>query len=230
MRSSILIAVLLITSICFGQDSDWKNNKYSDTTLHGWKVKVNSNVNNVNDSIYSKCVTLLSTQLQNAAQTFPAASLSHLRSIPIWLELKTANNQPIQYHRNRKWLIKYGYDPSKEDAIELTAREYLNISATDSTHLYWMLFMGYFYRIIGNNNPQLNFAYRNAKSNSNYNTIVMNDGVSKKVFSFGTAYDYYLALSAAYFNISRSRPKTRDELKAIDSVGYDKIQVLWRIK
>jgi hypothetical protein len=230
MRPLILTAVLLITSTCFGQDSDWKNNRYSDTTLHGWKVKVNSNVNDDSDSIYSKCIALLAMNLQNASKTFPSATLSYLQDIPIWLESKTPNNQPVQYHRSKKWLSKNGYDPNKENAIELTAPEYSTVSRSDSTHLHWMLFMGYFYSIVGNNNPQLSFAYKKARSNNNYNTTVMNDGVSKKVFSFGTPYDYYLALSAAYFNISRTKPKTREELKAIDPIGYDKIEVLWRVK
>ncbi|HEY6171527.1 MAG TPA: hypothetical protein VIX80_04620 [Candidatus Kapabacteria bacterium] len=230
MRVLILITTLLVLSSCSSKNTAWESNRYTDTTIYGWKIKANTNVIAADNSLHAKCITLLTTQLNKAQQVFPPSALPYLREMPIWLEMETPNNVHIQYHHNRAWLSEHGYDPAKANSIELTATEFVQYSQIDTNQIMGILIPGYYTRIVGNNNPQLLLAYNNARSNDNYNSVIMKDGKSKSIFSFGTAYDYYLALSASYFNISRSKPKTREELKAIDPIGYDKIEILWRVK
>lgn len=230
MRALLLITTVLILSSCSSKNTTWQSNRYSDTTIYDWKIKTNTTVIAADNSLHSKCITLLTAQLNKAQQVFPPTALPYLREMPIWVEMETPNNERIQYHRNRTWLSENGYDPAKANSIEVTATEFVQYSQIDSNQIIRILILGYYTRMVGNNNPQLLLAYNNARSNDNYNSVIMKDGKSKNIFSFGTPYDYYLALSAAYFNVSRSKPKTREELKAIDPIGYDKIEVLWRVK
>lgn len=230
MRVLLLISTILILSSCSSKNTTWESNKYSDSTIYGWKIKINNNVIADNNSLDAKCTALMMIELKMAEQIFPSAALPYLREIPIWVEMRTPNNQPIQYHRDRTWLSQNGYDPAKANSIELTAPEYINNSKSDSSQIIRALISGYYTRMVGNNNPQLQIAYSNARSNDNYNLTTIKNGVTKNVFSFTTPYDYYLGLSAAYFNISRTKPRSREELKAIDPMGYDKIEILWRVK
>jgi len=230
MRLLLLISSIFILSSCSSNNTAWQSNRYSDTTLYGWKIKANNNVITADNSLYAKSIALVSSELFRAEQLFPPTALPYLREIPIWVEMRTPNNASIQYHRDKTWLSQNGYDPTKENSIELTAPQYVGDSKSDSNQIIRLLISGYHRRMVGNNNPQLLTAYSNARSNDNYNLTTIKDGVTKNIFSFTTPYDYYLALSAAYFNISRTKPKNREELKAIDPTGYDKIEILWRIK
>src|SRR5262245_13854858 len=105
MRMAILAAVLVASS------PEWEVRG-----IEGWTVKVHRDVAD------PEAVRLLETRLRDIVRLVPAAAVAKLRKVPIWI----GTIGIAQYHPDRGWLEKNGYDPEKAKAVDLgSAKDFI---------------------------------------------------------------------------------------------------------
>ena len=227
MKNTILICLLFFSAKVFAQtdEANYKTEQYTDTLLGGWKVKVNTRLNQDHRLITTKAERLLATELGSIEKLLPPESIPYLKEMPIWLEFITPNGHPMQYHLSANWLKKHDYDPKKESALEITVIEYANIQH-DSLPLLHLIAYAYMERVIGLKNQEIEETYKHAKASDLYVTVAGR----RKIFSFVSAGDYFASISAAYFGMLSYEPYNRQKLKEIDPRGYELVEKMWKVK
>ena len=141
MRISVFAAglILFFSYGCAPQNhinssSAWEADTYSDTIIRGWPVRINTALND-HPFLLDQAYSTLSSDLSFVETQFPAIVVSQLKSIPIWLELKSRNGQTLQYHRSAGWLRENGFNPRKENSVEIQVREFVK-TGRDPSMLY----------------------------------------------------------------------------------------------
>jgi hypothetical protein len=234
MRSLLFIAFIsaVFAVSAFAQPEGFfpsRSEKYLDTMLAGWHVKVNQVLLDNNRTIAAQTMDFIASELRAVSASLPAEPVNFMKDIPIWLEQSTKNKEAIQYHRDVKWLKKNGYDPKKEGAIEITAVDFLNRKGKDTLVLLPMLAFGYSFRVLGGHNKTIQDAYESAKLAELY---TLQDYIIKdnKRFRLRDAEQYFAVLTQAYFGTLNDMPHNRKELQIYDPKGYAMVEELWKVK
>ena len=209
MNALVLLATILFTG---GQ--------YSESTVHGWKVHL-STVLKADTKLSHETDSSLAYELGKIEQALPAHALEKIKQVEIWVELKSKNNVPIQYHTSADWLRESGDNPEKAKDIEFQAMDYAT-QDHDSLPLLWYFATAYEHRELGFNNPQVTAAFAHAEHIEDYS--------SSGTFPFNDANIYFVALSTAYFGAYSNEPYNRTRLKKIDPRGYEMVEKAWNVK
>ena len=227
MKNTVLICLIVLVGKVYAQydGASYSSERYADTLLGGWKIKVNTRLVQDHRLITTKAEWLLATELGSIEKILPSGSIPYLKEMPIWLEFTTPNGHPMQYHRAADWLKKNNYDPNKESALEITVIDYANMEH-DSLPLLRLIAYAYMERVLGMKNQEIDEAYKHAKASDLYVTIAGR----RKIFSFVSAGDYFASLSAAYFGQLSYEPYNRKKLKETDPRGYELVEKMWKVK
>jgi hypothetical protein len=232
LKNTILICLIVLAGKIFAQsgpedinDKDYTANRYTDTTINGWKVRVNTRLIEDHRLITTKAEDILQTELQAIEKRLPTQVMPYLNETPIWLEFNTPDNQPIQYHVSAKWLAMNFYDTKKESSIEIVVPDYASMPH-DSLPLLRMFSYAYMHGVLGTQNKEIEDVYKNAKDKKIYLTTV--DG--EQIFPFKSRTDYFVSISTAYFGDVAYAPYNRKKLKEMDPKGYELVEKLWKVK
>ena len=106
----------------------------------------------------------LSRQFKSIVNVMPDEPMRHLRKVNIWVEWNDAANGAALFHPSEVWLSQNGYNPDKAGGVEISnATNFVQWSRTDQP---WMvlheLTHAYHYGVLGENNPDIRAAYRQA--------------------------------------------------------------------
>ena len=194
---------------------------YADTLIGGWKIKINSKLTSDHHLMTTKALGTLTTELAAIEKKLPAESLPYLKEMNIWLEFSTPNNIPVQYHRSAQALAQNGYDIHKESSLEVVAIDYQNLEH-ESLPLLGPIAGAYHDRVLGANNRQIASGFEHAKESKIYG-----DSTAKDSFAMKGEFQYFVALSSAYFGEIEMPPFNRSKLKSMDPDGYKLVEKMW---
>jgi hypothetical protein len=232
MRKIIFICILLLAPKFYAQpvpgimyDTEKNGESYTDTSIDGWKVKVNVHLLEDHKLITAKAESILQTELQAIEKVLPSQAMPYLKEMPIWLEFMTPDNQPIQYHNSAKWLSTHGYDPKKESALEIVVTDYASMPH-DSLPILRLMCYAYQHRVLGLGNQEIQDVYKNAQDSR----IYLVTAGTRKFFPFKSRLDYFASISTAYFGEVAYAPYNRKKLKEMDPRGYELVEKLWKVK
>jgi hypothetical protein len=167
-------------------------------------------------------------QLKNIKRVVPARRLNTLRKVRIWVEW-TGNGASV-FHPSADWLRANGYNPEKAGDIEISdTNKFLEYSRDDQP---WLLLHelahAYHFHVLGENHPEIEKAFTNARDGGTYDDVCHVDGTHRKAYAVETnAKEYFAELTEAYFGRNDFFPFTRRKLELHDPDGYKLLTALW---
>jgi hypothetical protein len=171
----------------------------------------------------------LQQQLTRIGKVVPKKPLSMLYTVPIWLEWAAKPGGAAEFHVAASWLKDNGYNPEKHQAIEINNTR--NFIAWSRQNQPWMLFHelahAYHFRVLGENHPGLQAAYRQAMERKLYDTVARVGAKPQRAYAASSPAEYFAELSEAYFGRNDFFPFTHDDLKNHDPIGYRLMIQTW---
>src|SRR5579871_2534839 len=141
IRSHLISILVLIVFEVHGFAQKRNPPEYIESKNHGWTVHTNVVLNSY-ASLLRQTDSALALELGTIEQILPKSELDKLKEVGIWVELKSRNGVPIQYHTSADWLRENGDNPQKERSIELQAADY-STQPVDSLQLLWYFATAY---------------------------------------------------------------------------------------
>ncbi len=214
----LLILILISVSVVRAQIPA---KDYSIEMLAGWTVMVSPELLNEDKQEADSALSHLLIELIEIEEVLPDDAIAQLKGMPIWLEYKTSNKVPIQFHHSKEWLQRNKYIPEKVNSVEIVADEYIDVQYSDEFRLMSTMIGSYYRRVVGDSNAIVRYAYENARVLPIYNDEHW--GIKLK-----DAEEYFVVASRAFYTSNWAEPVDRENLREVDSVGYEMVRVLWK--
>lgn len=179
-------------------------------------------------------VSELDAQLSAIVQAnLSEAVMERLRAVKIFVDWAQTNGG-AQYHPSRQWLLDNGYEPEKEQSVEISNAR--NFVAWSQQNQPWMvlheLSHAYHHQVLGYNDAAILGAYQNAVRSGLLDSVPYNPGGGRAHFN-QVAYaknneiEYFAEISEAYLGENDYYPFVRSELEAYDPQGFAVAQSVW---
>ena len=79
----------------------------------------------------------------------------------------------------------------------------------------------------GGNNASVQQAFEAAVASKKYDSVLCEDGVSRRAYALTNRQEYFAELSESYFGQNDTYPFIRAELKQFDPRGYEAMRQAW---
>jgi len=205
-------------------------------SLHGWTVHLNDKLWQSEDGVAATrtMLKLLSGQFDRVVKAVPAAAVSKLRKVPVWINPEYENEQPrCEYHPGAAWLRNNGRDPVMEKAIEIT--NVSNFTFENKRMPYLMLHElahGYHDQVLSFDEPRIIAAFAAAKKSGGYESVKRFTGrkiVTDKAYALSNHKEYFAETTEAYFGKNDFYPFDKAELRAHDPIMHELLGELWGV-
>jgi hypothetical protein len=198
--------------------------EFQERRIEGWTVKVHRDVP-------PEALRLLETRLQDIARLVPARAVEELRKVPIWIGGRDGKKSVAQYHPNRGWLEKNGYNPEKAKAVDLGPPETLVQETRRQPFLVLHeLSHAYHDRVLGFGHEAIRAAYEEAVRNGRYDSVLFWDGRRVKHYALTDPQEYFAEGTEAYFGTNDFYPFVRAELREHDPRLVEVLERVWGVR
>jgi hypothetical protein len=203
--------------------------------IEGWTVHISDELLEKQKEDTARALELLTAQLAEIVRVVPAAALSELQKVPLWISPEYKGTQArAEYHPAAAWLREHKRDPAMEKAVEFTnvrifereAKRMPNFALHELAHAYHD-------RVLdkGFQNAEIKAAYQRAKSDGLYDRVEQRfgDGSSATVrgYAITSPQEYFAECSEAFFSTNDFFPFTRSELARHDPKMFELLKKLW---
>ena len=116
----------------------------------------------------------------------------------------------------------------KAKAVDLAnAKNFVKYSKTQFCIVLHELAHAYHDQILSFDDPTILDAFKNAKSEGLYDSVLHMSGNEKLAYAMTDHKEYFAELTEAYFGTNDFYPFVRPELLKHDPVGYEMIETVW---
>jgi len=208
---------------------------YETRTVLGWTVKINTKLRQQDPAALDWALTLLQRQLRTIRKVVPPKPLAELEKVTLWFSPSYPNVPPrAEYHPGADWLRDNGRNPAMAKGVEFT-----DIPNFDAETRRMPLFVlhelahGYHDRVLGNDEPRLLAAYKNAKASGKYDKVERQDSEGRKrldrAYALTNVQEYFAEGSEAFFGENDFYPFNKAQLKTHDPELYALLEKLWHV-
>lgn len=171
---------------------------------------------------------LLQIKLYEIRRVVPPAACKKLQDVPIWLGVDDGHAPCAEYHPNRDWLEKNGYNPDKAKSVEIgNAARFLEWSKDQPAMVLHELAHSYLDRVLGLNHPGVKAAYDSAVKSGIYDAVLRNNGNTERAYALSNPEEYFAEASEAFFGTNDFYPFVRVELEKHDPQLYKLLVEVW---
>ena len=186
----------------------------------------------------ARALELLQTQLEEISRVVPAAAVTELQTVPLWISPEYPDTPPrAEYHPAARWLRKHGRDPAMAKGVEFTnvrifeaeTRRMPNFTLHELAHAYHD-------RVLagGFANEEIKAAYEKAKASGRYDRVERQDSEGRKrmdrAYAMTNPQEYFAETTEAFFSRNDFFPYTGDELKQHDPEMFALLIKLWGVE
>ena len=178
-----------------------------------------------------KPLEVLELELSMLVHELPPRAVELLRQILIWVEWDKMEIAPgaeqravAVYHPGNNFKHRYAYTSAesfvKSNAVEILTMKKLCEEHQGDNHRMVLLHEvthAVHHHLFDFDNPTIKLAYKNAMDNLLY----------QGQYASTNHKEYFAEVSCAYFSHLHYKPKTREELKSYDPVGYHMMELTW---
>lgn len=208
--------------------------EYIMRPIQGWTVKINTALRKQDAAALDWALVLLTSQLKTICRLVPQKPLSELKKITIWLSPEYPNTPPrAEYHPGADWLRSNGRNPEMVKGVEITDVKHFD-AETRRMPLFVLheLAHGYHDRVLGNDEPRLLAAYKNAKAGGKYDRVERQDSEGRKrldrAYALTNVQEYFAEGTEAFFGANDFYPFNAAQLKAHDPELFALLGKLWQ--
>ena len=211
---------------------DWKNEKYIDIEVLGWKVKVNTRLLEGDTSVLKKSLGLFGKELYDISQVLPSKSLKVLKTVTFWFEKETTTHGYTGEYwssTSQKYLFRHGADPLKAGGIEIVAGRYIDQKAVMNDWVILHELAHAYHNLVIQYDEQIQKTFKVIFNANLYADV--RKGLDKLHHGYArTNYaEYFAEITTKYFGHSYYYPNDRADLKHYDILGYKLVEKLWRV-
>jgi hypothetical protein len=201
----------------------------------GWRVLISQRLLDEQAAATEQALALLTTQLEEIIRVMPAAAVTKLRKVPLYLSpAYDGFDAAAEYHPAAGWLREHGRDPAMEKAIEFTnvlifeeeTRRMPNFTLHELAHAYHDRELSQ-----GFGNPDVIAAFERARAAGIYDRVERQDAkgqrTADRAYALTNPQEYFAETTEAYFSRNDFFPFCREELESHDRHACRMLQRLW---
>lgn len=201
---------------------------YDEKTIAGWRVHFHKDLSAKEPELAREVEGELTRQLEAIAGVVPAGKLKLLREIDIWVEHFHPRFPCACYHPSAGWLKENGFNPAKEDSVEISnPRNFVEWSRDQPWMVLHELVHGYHDRVLQHGHPAVRAAFDEAKKSGKYEEVRHINGQTVRHYALSNDEEYLAETTEAFFGKNDFYPFVRAELKEFDPVGYRLMEEIW---
>lgn len=198
--------------------------------IEGWQVSIDPVLfAEPNRERGERALTALANHLQRVTFLLSENRLAQLKQMPIhvdWMHELTN----MQYHPNRDWLVRHGYDPRLEKHVHIPRAEQLLDPAQWAKHPYAVfheLAHAYHDQILGFDDAEIRSTFERAKQSGIYEDVLTHAGNRVKHYGLNDHKEYFAESSEAYAGVNDFFPFVRAELREHDPRMFEVMEKIW---
>ena len=218
MRILILLLVLLASSVT-AQES------YNEVSIEGWPVKMSRSIT---PKRAAQARELLTQKLRDIRGVLPRQALRRLLKIPIWVDAKAYDLHGLRFNPSAQWLREHGQDPRLANGVQICNVDDFLSWKDQPWFVLHELAHAYQFNVLGDTNPQVLAAFRNAQQKGLYQQVKRNNGRVERAYALNNEREYFAELSEAYFGVNDFFPFDRKDLATYDRVVFAMMEKCWR--
>jgi hypothetical protein len=214
------------------QPADKPTSYYEKRQLRGWTLRINKDLlEESNAKLLSEVLAEMDDHFYRIERTVPAAAVTHLKKVVIWLELDNPKGRTCHYHPSADWLKDNNYNPDKVKCVEIgTARGFLSAVKHQPCVMLHELSHAYHDQVLDFENPKIMACYEAAKKSGTYDKVLIWNGQVGKHYAMTDQKEYFAEDTEAYFGTNDIYPFVRAELKQHDPNMYAALEDAWGVK
>jgi hypothetical protein len=198
--------------------------EFDERAIAGWTVKVHKEVS-------AGAIRLLETRLEDIVRLVPAKAVEELRKVPLWIGGRDGKRGGAEYHPDRGWLEKNGYNPEKAKAVDLGRPEkFVHETKRQPFMVLHELAHAYHDRVLGFGHEKIRAAYDAAAKDGKYESVLFWDNRKLKHYALTDHKEYFAEGTEAYFGTNDFYPFLRAELREHDPGLVEVLEAVWGVK
>lgn len=203
--------------------------RYCRLAVEDWTVFFDMRLLREQPKTTDDALRLLHVKLREIATLLPPQRVAELRRVPIWMEMKTAENSRFMYHPGgSRWPREHGFPDAKIGSVNITDTErFVRGDGAQPSALLHELAHAYHNQVLGHRNEAVIRAYKHASESGLYRDVKQNGGRIGPAYALTNEREYFAELTEAYFGRNDFFPFVRDELRAYDPTGFEAVRAAW---
>jgi hypothetical protein len=206
---------------------------YDQLALEGWTIHQDQRLSSGGEQadLGEKVRTLLQSQLVEVQQRLPAAAVTHLRRVPIWIELDNSRAGPgCCYHPSRQWLASHGFHPEKAKGVEISnARNFIGWSDDQPAAVLHEFAHAWHDQVLGWDESRIKAQWDAVVASGQYDQVQHVSGKQRKHYALTNHKEYFAEMSEAYYWRNDFHPFLRAELREVDPRMFELVALSWDI-
>lgn len=200
---------------------------YQAQSYRGFKLLVSKELEQKEADLCGRTLKLLHKQIDDIYRVIPNSKISLLQKSKIWVDFNSPGKSAMVYHPGKQWLIENGYNPDKENCVELSHPDkFLDWCKWQPYMLLHELAHGYHDQVLGFGNKEIAKAYEKAKASGRYDSIQHINGSKQKHYAMTNPQEFFAEMTEAYFGKNDLYPFDRQELRSYDPETFALIERL----
>ena len=201
--------------------------------IEGWQVHVDARLleSQKTDSA-AGALDILQRRLADVRLILPAASVTRLQQVPIWLDATHGKLKPAQYHPSAGWLKANGYDPGLAKAVHIPdAGLYAGVrhQRVQPWSVLHELAHAYHDQVLGFENPEIMQAWEAFRDTHKYDKTLHIEGGMTPHYALTNQKEFFAEMTEAYFGVNDFYPFNRAELKQAEPELFEKMGRWWSV-
>lgn len=231
-KSVLLIFTLFFLKSLLGESSKEEKKFYKPVIgkLEGWTIEWDPEITTPEDQNFSgEIQKVLSNHLQRIKYLLPQDRVKTLQTLLIRVDKKHQLSN-MQYHPNKGWLLKNGYDPTLEKRVHIPRAENLLKRSTWQKHPYVILHElahAYHDQILGFENKEIIDAYQRSEKARLYERVLLFKGGKTRHYARTNHKEFFAEMTESYVGMNDFFPFVRAELKEHDPETFALMEKIW---
>ncbi|MHC5112054.1 MAG: hypothetical protein ACYTHJ_19495 [Planctomycetota bacterium] len=201
---------------------------YEVRDIQGWTVRIRKELLETNPELARDVTLLLDAKLYDVKRVIPPPAVKRLQEMAVWIERHNPDYPCACYHPSRQWLTENGYNPAKENSVEIAnPANFLTWTIDQPYMVLHELAHGYHDVVLGHGHTELNKAYQAAVAAGTYESVLRFNGKEERHYALNNDQEYFAEATEAYYGTNDYYPFVRAELQKHDPLMYKLLPQLW---
>lgn len=227
----LLMLALLPGGEAFSKDVSALPESHSIHDVVGWKVRVDDRLLTGEGKDKGKrALKLLTARLVAIDIVMPPASLEKLRQVVIQLDLDHGKLTAMQYHPDKGWLKRNGYDEQLAKCVHIPSVDAF-LSPYENHRMPWAvlheLAHAYHDQFLGFENARIQAVWNKFKENPNYQSVLTSPGHRREHYALTNPKEFFAEMTESYFGSNDFYPFVTGELKKDEPEVFALMQEMW---
>jgi hypothetical protein len=201
--------------------------------VEGWTVLVHPKLAKDQPALLDKAIEHLGQQLHQLKRVVPAAAVSQLQAVKIWIEDFHPLHPCMCYHPDTGWLKGKHCNPDKARGVEIAnPKNFLAWTKDQPYMVLHELAHAFHHQLLpdGYDNADVRKAYVRMKESKKYDEVLHINGSRRKHYALTNPMEYFAESSEAFFGTNDFFPFVRAELREFDPDMFDLLGRLWAVE